>query len=100
MGGNLRSRTSCTAFGARERRLDRPTSQRLSLSVGPNEFCNLRCDVLAPAAPAEDAVVTRTRSRQMPLLRFGDVLAQVVRRLRLTTTRNVVQFAFDREQSH
>jgi hypothetical protein len=40
-----------------------------------------------------------TLGRQVPLLRFRNVLAQVVRRLRLATARNVVELALDREQS-
>jgi len=47
----------------------------LSLGVGPNEFCNLRRDIRAPAASAEDSVMAGALCRHVSLLGFRNVLA-------------------------
>ena len=47
----------------------------LSLGVGPNEFRNLRRDIRAPAAPAEDSVMAGALCRHVSLLGFRNVLA-------------------------
>src|SRR5689334_25395178 len=69
-----------------------------ALAVLSDEIANLRIDDFAIAPAAEDAVVTGAFGRQMAALRRGKTAAQVLRRLRLTHSGDVVQLAFDREQ--
>src|SRR5215831_4816816 len=64
----------------------------------PDEIPELRVDVLAELAPAEDAVVAHALRQQMPALLGRDVLAQDMCGFGLTVAGNVVELAFDREQ--
>src|SRR5690242_12877936 len=70
----------------------------LESAVGADEFGDFRRHDFAPAAAREDAVVTALGRDEMLLLVLGNAAAQVMRCLGLAGARNVVQFAFDREQ--